>query len=420
VRVCVCTQGCFADLTRVTVVTDKTFNQDTICLLYCARYRTLVRTFHACLSLFFIFARQALSSLVNLTIFFLKFLATRMVRRATLSRLPVVARKLRNPNRIELLAVVPSELLPAGTKLRKLLDRLGTRTDEAIRRFQHEEDPNAEAEPEDDGSEVTSASAATRSVDRGDLRQSSSGPEQEMVSVSAASPSAAIIEAQTPPAVGDVEPDDGAPARARTVNFSLDVAAAPAPAPARPPAKKRYRTRVSFSLGEMQPEALAKESVLVPLASWLSQPFLSIPALVRLRRSPVYQLLGSLVVLLPGGATVWALWAEYDQLWLFVVTAVVTLSLHTVELTRWDRGLFHALVGDAALVARPPISRALAPQLRQYEFYFISVSTVAYLCISSLLRVRRAHYRDEPAPTWLIATHCLVVRLLARMPLCPS
>jgi hypothetical protein len=48
-------------------------------------------------------------------------------------------------------------------------------------------------------------------------------------------------------------------------------------------------------------------------------------------------------------------------------------------------------------------------QLRQYEFYFVNLSTAAYLVLSSALRAQRAAERGAAPPVWLIAMHCAVV-----------
>ncbi len=48
-------------------------------------------------------------------------------------------------------------------------------------------------------------------------------------------------------------------------------------------------------------------------------------------------------------------------------------------------------------------------QLRQHEFYFITVSSLVYLSLSSLLRARRADLRSEETPIWVILSHCLMM-----------
>ncbi len=53
---------------------------------------------------------------------------------------------------------------------------------------------------------------------------------------------------------------------------------------------------------------------------------------------------------------------------------------------------------------------AIASQLRQYEFYYVPVSMLIYLTLASMLRIRRAELRGDPAPIYLILLQSIVVR----------
>jgi hypothetical protein len=286
---------------------------------------------------------QALSSLINLTIFFLKFLITRIRRRPTLCRLPVVTRKLAAPRRIELLAVVPPQLMPAGTRLKRLLDRLETANEQAILSFRAI--PAAAAGP-------SVADKSTLALQLGEHEASTnhlSSPPLE------ASPSGADAAPLTLGSARDIEPSlASSPTlgdRASASGDDPEALGARVIRDSEKPSVQRQRTRGSFTLTEMQPDALA-DSVLVPIAMWLTRPLVSVPMLVRVRRSAFYQIVSKLVIALTTSSAIWAVWSEYNSFWLFLCIGTAITVKAVVELTRWERGLLAALVrGRAALQA---------------------------------------------------------------------
>jgi hypothetical protein len=292
---------------------------------------------------------QAMSSLINLTIFFLKFLVTRIRRRPTLCRLPVVARKLAAPSRIELLAVVPPQLMPAGTRLKRLLDRLETANEQAVLSFRAVLGAGAGPSAADKSSLALQLGEREASMDHfrsPPLGASPSGADASSSPLTV-SGSARELEPSLAPSPGLGDRASGGDPEALDARGDRGSE--------KPPAQAQ-RTRASITLTETQPDALAN-SVLVPIAMWPTRPLVSVPVLVRARRSVFYQIVSKVVAALITSGAIWAVWSEYNSLWLFVCTGTAITVKTVVELTRWERGLLAALVRACRTVsnARTPL-----------------------------------------------------------------
>jgi hypothetical protein len=329
-----------------------------------------------------------MASLTNVSIFFAKFIYARLAHNTALSRLPVIVRTT-NRRRLELFAAVPPALVPAGVKLRRSLDDAESSAAPPPTHHGQGQADGDSGSPAVAGLPDSSEALGHRLQDIGHEVPQTSSVDVQMITLS--TPSA------MPRPSADVE--------------GYDRAASTAIVPAWTSTTKsgHQRSRLSFGLGVLQPQALAKDTVLVPLGSWAAAPVLSFRPLLWLRRLRGYQVGSLLASALVLASTLWAVWTEFDSAWLALCVIVITVAIEIIELTRWDRYLYRTLVralNDCVLAAALTYLRT---QLRQYEFHFVSFSTILYLVLSSMLRVRRATLRGEPAPVWLIASHCAAV-----------
>ncbi len=362
---------------------DNVFSQGTICMLYCARYRTIVSHDHEVRRITHcaVTRPQAMSSLANITLFSMKFVASRIIN-LPLSRLPVIhGRPL--GKQIQLYVVVPSDLVPPNVGISRSLTRLvvddsspqmsrmGSVVDEpAVATPQISPGAHMETElgaelatvvEEESMERLQSALSASSTeagalpaapeaaaqmpaspsgsdalaADPGTAASAMSEPSQrsEPAHVSWAEPPAASPSAAVPAETAEVDAEarrDAQARGARGARGSMSGSAADLPR--------------SIHLFEMQAGATAKDAVVIPLATWQRHPLLDVKCLVRVRRSPAYKPLTWCAYVLCCAAMLAAVVENYDRAWLAGTLLAVVGLIQLVEVTRMDRRLFLAVV----------------------------------------------------------------------------
>jgi hypothetical protein len=268
---------------------------------YCVQYRTIVspRAWPTLARLALSDRRrrgtgQALSSLTNMTFFFARFVAARLYRDTAQTRLPVVIRRLPNSRMVELLAVVPHGLVPAGIGVQRGLQEVSSMADLPpllpLRAIGH-----------------ASAGAQGRLSASPSLESGAWAPNVELVAQPATNPR-----------------------RSDTVE-SAELES------------RESQSMFTFRLKELQPDVVST-AVLVPLTCWTPEYLMSWPPLLRLRRTAYYQAASLSIMGALAATVVTTLWYDIDHPAALAVSIAALAFVQIVEFTRYERRLILAVV----------------------------------------------------------------------------
>ncbi len=270
----------------------------------------------------YVLCPQALSSLVNITIFLLKFIALRLYYDSAQSRLPIVARRLPN-NTTQLLAVVPANLVPPGTGLVRSLDRPRRRSRKR---------PSETANTVSVAAESRASSAAAEAADA----LEPAGPP------SASKPPSLVPAAELQPSM-EMQPSH-ASAEAGSSAARADVG---------------DLVPRAFNLNDLHPSAMTAQ-VLVPVSVLPREPLVPAKPLVRLRRSKTYQAFAMVMMPASAAAMLSMLWWERESMPIGIAIVCLFIFMMSVESTRLERHLFAAVVRPQ-LAGREPVHAVARP-----------------------------------------------------------
>jgi hypothetical protein len=235
---------------------------------------------------------QALSSLTNITMFYIKFVVLRLTNTAR-SRLPVVATRL-SDKRLQLWAVVPSSLVPPNVGLAASLLRL---------RSYHEQES------------ITSRTSSNVNLVNTERGSTAENPQ--------------------------------AGSRSRAGLGAVDLAS-------NEPIAKQELSSISPSaasetarLSQITTDAVDGEHTVVvrmPLNNWTPKPQISIRALVNIRRTALYQVLTFVAIVAYDVAMLRAVWSNENSRSQALTIVAILAVIQLFELTRYEGRLFRTVV----------------------------------------------------------------------------